>query len=222
MDTLAAVILRCLSLLWRTNMYGPRGIFLALSAVLSPCIVGVQLARATTQPAFLEKDPGRRLFRDSGEPQTARAYRTQGVKGRVMVRRAVPISRSRTPWRGQKPSMFGVTAGGARGRGVAIKLLHAQLPFCLMMPDFPFANSLQSLGAFADVTRDSSRLRRQAEAQDLRLPPLLEHLPPTHRQTDHHDNRARHHGDTDTSYSRPSAWRMSRSVHRVWVSSSRL
>ena len=135
-----------------------------------------------------------------------------------MVRRAIPIA----PWRGQKPSKFGATAGGARGWGVAIKLLHAQLPFCLMLPDFPFAHSLQSLGAFADVTRDSSRLRRQAEAQDLRLPPLLEHLPPTHRQTDHHDNRARHHGDTDTSYSRPSPWRVSKGVHHVWVSCSRL
>jgi hypothetical protein len=84
-----------------------------------------------------------------------------------------------------------------------------------MMPDFPFAQSLQSLGVFADVTRDSSRLRREAEAQFLQLPPLLNHLPPTHRQTDHDDNPARYHGDTDTSYSRPSAWRMSKSVHRV-------
>ena len=183
---------------------------------------GCPACQSCDATSFPQNDPGRHLSRDSGEPQTPRAYRTQGVKGRVMVRRAVPISRSRTPWRGQKPSMFGVTAGGARGRGVAIKLLHAQLPFCLMMPDFPFAHSLQSLGAFADVTRDSSRLRREAEAWDLRLLPLLEHLPPTHRQTDHDDNRARHHGDTDTSYSRPSAWRMSRSVHRVWVSSSRL
>jgi hypothetical protein len=106
-------------------MHGPRGIFLAFSAVLSPCIVGVQLARVVAQPAFPQKDPGRHLCRDSGEPQTARVYRTQGAKGRVMARRAVSISRSRAPWRGQKPSMFGAMAGGARGWGVAVKLLHA-------------------------------------------------------------------------------------------------
>ena len=53
MDTLAAVISICQTLVWRTNMHRSRGIFRALSAVLTTCIMGVQLARAATQPASL-------------------------------------------------------------------------------------------------------------------------------------------------------------------------